>query len=47
MLLGSMTAKRGLMGAGRVPPTSLFDPRFPSHKPDEAFDPRANAMPGR
>ena len=49
MLLGSMTAKRGLMGAGRVPPTSLFDARFPSHKPDEAFDPRAaaNAMPGQ
>ena len=49
MLLGSMTAKRGLMGAGRVAPTSLFDARFPSHKPDEAFDPRAaaNAMPGQ
>ena len=47
MLLASMTARGGLMGSRRGPPESLFDPRFPTHKPGEAFDPRSapNAMP--
>lgn len=47
MLLGSMTARRGLMGTGRNPPESLFDPAFPTHRREEAFDPRAvpNATP--
>ena len=46
MLFGS-TARRGLMGTGRAPPIPAFDPRFPTHRANEAFDPSAvpNAMP--